>query len=175
MIIPAIAVALYLSPILKLHIMTGTDLHDSEKDKKELKADKTTIDLPEVTDIPVQENVKPPEGSQSENLTIASDDEEGAGIPDNDEDDAFILSDTSDVTQQEKELLKDSETVGTEDDRDLQRARLDKTDFEGDELNETGGQDGKDLDVPGQEDDDAEEETGEEDEENNEYSISDNQ
>ena len=34
-----------------------TDLPDSERDKEELKQEETTIDLPDVKDIPGQENI----------------------------------------------------------------------------------------------------------------------
>ncbi|GAB3417820.1 hypothetical protein [Niabella aquatica] len=150
-----------------------TDLPDSEKDKKELRPDKAVIDLPDIEDIDGQENVKPPESSQAENLTIASDDEEGIGVIDVDETDQ-LTNNISDVTQEERELLKASEMIHTADDEDLDRAGLDNEDFEGEKLNEHTDRDGKDLDVPGEEEDDADEDRGEEDEENNEYSLSDN-
>ncbi|MGC4234230.1 MAG: hypothetical protein QM594_14720 [Niabella sp.] len=151
-----------------------TDLPDSEKDKKELRPDKAVIDLPDIEDIPGQENVKPSETSQAENLTIASDDEEGTGVMDDGEETDELTNDISNVTKEERELLKASETVYTADDDDLNRAGLDNEDFEGEKLNEHTDRDGKDLDVPGQEEDDADEDRGEEDEENNEYSLSDN-
>jgi hypothetical protein len=50
---------------------------------------------------------------------------------------------------------------------------LDKTDDEGEILNEGSDRSGRDLDVPGSEDDDADEKIGEEDEENNSYSLPD--
>lgn len=154
----------------------GSDIHDSEKDKEKLKPEETIIDLPDIEDIPGQENVKPPEMNQEEDLTIASDDEEGAGILDQDSDEEEATpNDDTNVTRQERELLKDTETMDNVDDEDLQRARLDDRDFEGEKLNERTSQDGKDLDVPGQEADDDNEEIGEEDEENNEYSLGDNQ
>ncbi len=156
--------------------LNESDIHDSEKDKEKLKSEETVIDLPDVEDIPGQANVKPPEANQEEDLTIASDDEEGAGIFEDEEtdDEEIYQNDDTNVTREERELLRDTETVGTEDDEDLKRARLDDRDFEGDQLNEKTTQDGKDLDVPGQEEDDDNEDIGEEDEENNEYSISDN-
>lgn len=153
----------------------NSDITDPEKDRKKLRPDKAVMDLPEATDIPGQENVKPPETGQSENLTIASDDEEAEGLFDNEETGDDLMNDVSNVTEEEKELLEASETVGTPDDEDLHRAELDNVDFEGDELNEHIGHDGKDLDVPGEEEDDEDEERGEEDEENNEYSLSDNE
>ncbi|MCH5596574.1 hypothetical protein [Niabella ginsengisoli] len=147
------------------------ELPDSDKDKKELRPDEGTLDLPDVNDIPGQENVKPPELNQDENLTAASDDEEGVGILDDEVDDD--LNDATNVSKQEKDLLKQAETVGTDDDDDLKNAQLDDVDFEGEKLNEKTTLDGKDLDVPGQEEDDENEDIGEEDEENNEYSLGD--
>jgi len=111
--------------------------------------------------------------------TIASDDEEGAGIPGFDEeedDDSDVTSDTSiNVSRQEKDLLDEAGTA-IPDDQQLKQAELDSLDAEGDPLNEGGLSDsrsGTDLDVPGAEADDANEEIGEEDEENNEYSEAD--
>lgn len=156
--------------------LNNQDLHDSSKDKQQLKREETTIDLPDIYDIPGQKNVKPIENNQDENLTVASDDEEGVGLFEEDEPDTdnFSRNNDADVTPLERELLRQSETNNTQDDQDLKDARLDNLDFEGEKLNEKITQDGKDLDVPGQEDDDANEDIGAEDEENNEYSLSDN-
>jgi len=55
----------------------------------------------------------------------------------------------------------------------LQQAKLDQTDDDGEILNESSDQSGKELDVPGSEEDDANEEIGEEDEENNPFSLND--
>ena len=156
--------------------LNNQDLHDSSKDKQLLKREETTIDLPDIYDIPGQKNVKPIENNQDENLTVASDDEEGVGLFEEDEPDTdnFSRNNDADVTPLERELLRQSETNNTQDDQDLKDARLDHLDFEGEKLNEKITQDGKDLDVPGQEDDDANEDIGAEDEENNEYSLSDN-
>lgn len=156
--------------------LNESDIHDSEKDKEKLKPEETVIDLPEVEDIPGQANVKPPEVNQEEDLTVASDDEEGVGIFEEDSDEEDIdPNDDTNVSRQERELLKDAESLDNVDDEDLKRARLDDRDFEGEKLNERTPQDGKDLDVPGQEADDENEDIGEEDEENNEYSLGDNQ
>jgi hypothetical protein len=75
----------------------------------------------------------------------------------------------------EKELL---DNAGEDDEeRALHQAEVDKTDEDGDLLNENAGNDGNsgsELDIPGSEDDDDQEEIGEEDEENNGYSQADN-
>jgi len=57
-----------------------SDIHDSEKDKAKLEPEETTIDLPDVKDIPGQENIHAPELRQMADTTISSDDEEGVGI-----------------------------------------------------------------------------------------------
>ena len=57
-----------------------TDLPESERDKKELKQEETTIDLPDVKDIPGQENIHVPDLREMADTTIASDDEEGIGL-----------------------------------------------------------------------------------------------
>ncbi|SFQ33970.1 hypothetical protein [Parafilimonas terrae] len=57
-----------------------SDIHDSEKDKAKLEPEETTIDLPDVKDIPGQENVHVPELREMADTTISSDDEEGVGL-----------------------------------------------------------------------------------------------
>lgn len=57
-----------------------SDIHDSEKDKAKLEPEERTIDLPDVKDIPGQENIHVPELREMADTTISSDDEEGVGI-----------------------------------------------------------------------------------------------
>lgn len=79
------------------------------------------------------------------------------------------------ISPLEEELL---DNAGEDDEeRELHKAEVDKTDEDGDLLNENAGDDGNsgsELDIPGSEDDDDNEEIGEEDEENNGYSEADN-
>ncbi len=80
----------------------------------------------------------------------------------------------ADVTPEDLQMLSAADQNRDMDDADLEEAKLDETDEDGDPLNEpqsTYGQTGADLDVPGSEDDDADENIGEEDEENNYYSL----
>lgn len=56
------------------------DLPDSEKDKAKLQQDEAIIDLPDVKDIPGQENIHVPELREMTDTTISSDDEEGVGL-----------------------------------------------------------------------------------------------
>ncbi|MEP7251885.1 MAG: hypothetical protein ABI683_05875 [Ginsengibacter sp.] len=152
-----------------------TDLQDSAKDNKELEPEITTIDLPDVSDIPGQENISPaPLGEMADN-TISSADEEGDSIFNDNIDEDMDESSNSNVTRQEKEdLRRTANDMPTEDDENLRRAALDNTDDDGDNLNEGSFKNNitaTGLDVPGADQDDEDEEIGEEDEENNEYSL----
>ena len=52
------------------------DITDSDSDIERLKPEMTTIDLPDVEDIPGQENVHPPQLGDLADVTISSADEE---------------------------------------------------------------------------------------------------
>jgi hypothetical protein len=141
---------------------------------KKKQPDTIIMDLPEVKDIPGQENIKPPRMREMMDTTISSADEEGAGLLDDinkEESDADLFDQTTNVTEAERELLSRTDRPVTEEQQDRKKLALDKKD-ERDPLNEEGdpGDLGKSLDVPGAELDDAEEQIGEEDEENNLYS-----
>ena len=132
------------------------------------KKDKKTIDLPEVKDIPGQENVKPPRLGELADTTASSDDEEGDDIL---EPDDLLDSDTN-VSREERIALArvGGREAGTEDDV-LDEAALDSTDDDWDPLNEGSfGRDvsGDDLDIPEADD-------GEEDEENSDYNTDKNE
>ncbi|MCW3087341.1 MAG: hypothetical protein JWQ78_727 [Sediminibacterium sp.] len=143
------------------------DLADSARDRKRMQPEETTIDLPDVEDIPGQEHIHVPKMKEFHDTTISSDDEEGKRIFEEDETDA-----ETDVTEEERELLTRSEdSMASVDDEDLRRMKLDETDLDGELLNEKEDLSGSDLDVPGANEDDADEELGEEDEENNTYSL----
>jgi hypothetical protein len=153
----------------------SSDLKDSAKDLAEMKSEPTTIDLPDVKDIPGQENVVPASLGELADETIASADEEGDGLFDDDIDGETGDDPDSDVSASEKEDLDEAANdMPTEDDMNLHEAELDNTDEDGTPLNEGSSKNhlsGTDLDVPGASDDDEDEETGDEDEENNEYSL----
>lgn len=57
-----------------------SDLPDTKKDEAQLKPDTGTLNLPDVEDIPGQENIHPPDLREMADTTIASDDEEGIGV-----------------------------------------------------------------------------------------------
>ena len=152
----------------------GQDLPDSPRDKEKLTPETAIIDLPDVKDIPGQEFIHPAPPGELADTTISSDDEEGAGLLDEGEDE---LNGPSDLSVEEKrDLQRADEDMPTKDEENLRKADMDNEDDEGVPLNEEGfGEDvsGNDLDIPGADADDAEEEAGSEDEENNLYSASD--
>jgi hypothetical protein len=154
----------------------NSDLQDSSRDIERLQADKATLDLPDVKDIPGQELVHPPEPGEFADTTIASDDEEGVGLfEDSDEDKDIQMNTEADVPAQDKSLLQQTdERMPTDDEERLRRSSLDNTDNEGDPLNEKSmdnARSGSDLDTSGVDEDDPNEFIGEEDEENNTYSL----
>ncbi len=58
----------------------NNDLPESKKDKAKLKPEVTTIDLPEVKDIPGQENITVPDMREMQDTTISSADEEAEDL-----------------------------------------------------------------------------------------------
>ena len=154
---------------------TPNDLPDSEADMKRLQPEETTINLPDVSDIPGQENITVPPLGELADTTISSADEEGEGIFEDDDADLDLRMGTrADVTNDERRALADTEHMPAIDENNLRNARMDNVDFEGERLNERSfGEEksGRDLDVPGASADNRNEEIGEEDEENNEYSL----
>ena len=154
------------------------DIHDSPKDEEKMKSETFVIDLPDVSDIPGQENIVVPNIGEMQDITISSDDEEGLGLFDDDEGDEdtdLVMGNEADVSATERTLLRRAdEDMPVEDDPRLRQAELDKTDAEGDLLNEGSlatSVSGADLDMAGTDADDPMEAIGEEDEENNAYSL----
>lgn len=141
------------------------DIQDNPRDEKRMQPEETTMDLPDVNDIPGQENVTPAPLGELADTTASSDDEEGKGVLDDESD--------SDVSDEERELLELAANADPayRDERNFQQAALDNRDADGEALNEDNVV--EDLDVPGSEDDDDMEQNGAEDEENNAYSDSD--
>ena len=152
-----------------------TDLPDSTEDKEIMRPEIVKLDLPDVKDIPGQENIIPPPFGEMADETISSADEEGDELFGDDIDEEIDENTDSNVTTAEKEDLENAANdMPTEDDINLREAALDNTDNEGAPLNEGSFKNnlsGTDLDVAGAEQDDDDEEIGEEDEENNDYSL----
>jgi hypothetical protein len=150
------------------------------------KKEKNTIDMPEVSDIPGQEHIRPPRLGEMADETESSADEEGddlLGPLDNREDGEIRMGGRSNVTREERaDLASAGRDDGGEDEETLRTGLLDSTDEDGTPLNEKSFGQGRnddvsadDLDVPGaEEEDDRDEVPGEEDEENEDYSISKN-
>lgn len=151
------------------------DIHDSEKDTEKLRSDTGSINLPDARDIPGQEHVHVPPLGELADTTISSDDEEGVGIFEDDEEDEtdIVMGTEDDIPPDDKVALErmDNLDLTERDDRDLLRSRPDSRDNEGERLNERSDVSGNDLDTSGIDEDDADENIGEEDEENNSYSL----
>jgi hypothetical protein len=56
------------------------DIEDPDRDKERLNPDSATINLPDVQDIPGQQNITVPPLGEISDTTIASDDEEGKEV-----------------------------------------------------------------------------------------------
>lgn len=112
----------------------NSDIKDSNRDKKRLKQDETTMDLPDVKDIPGQENVIPPNIKEMADTTISSDDEEGLGVL-NDEDDNNLSSDRIGPAQEidENDLMINEDEDEAEEEMDEE----DEAEKADDELNIT--------------------------------------
>ena len=113
-----------------------SDLIDSDKDKEEMKTEISSIDMPDVTDIPGQEGFVPPPSEMLADTTISSADEEGEEIFDDDIDEELKESPDSNVSTTEKEDLRKSANDMPGDDENLREAALDSTDEDGTPLNE---------------------------------------
>ncbi len=152
----------------------GNDLTDNKRDEDRMKGNPAKMDLPQMHDIPGQENIKPAPMGELADTTASSADEEGEGLlddlneTDTGNDNEPLTEGDSNVTEEERNALEDAATrdPSYEEETRMHQAEVDMTDEDGDPLNE-----GEELDVPGSEDDDELEDTGSEDEENNEYSI----
>lgn len=147
------------------------DLPDNEKDSRKLEAEETYIDLPDVKDIPGQEFVHATPLGALGDTTISSDDEEGFGIFEEEDEDEDIVSDEVSISRDERKTLEQVDYMPTRDEDNLHNARMDNVDFQGEQLNEKSFGDetsGADLDMPRGSDTDR---RGEADEENRLYSL----
>jgi len=153
------------------------DLPDNRHDKERLQSEETTIDLPDVSDIPGQENVTVAPLGELADTTISSDDEEGRDVfgDDEEEDDVdFVMGTEGDVRKSERRALDDDDYMPTRDEDNLRRAGMDNADFQGEALNERSFGDersGSDLDIPEESDDTRSDAMGQGDEENKTFSL----
>ncbi len=163
--------------------LRDTDLPDNAHDEARMQPEEVILDLPDVSEIPGQEHIHVPQMREMQDVTIASDDEEGVGIFGDDDEDEEDMDEPLDLTggdgdvnRMEQGLLaRSAGASGTdEDDEIMERSGLDQTDEDGEPLNEGGfatDASGSDLDTSGTDEDDDLENIGEEDEENNLYSL----
>src|SRR5947199_1422183 len=77
-------------------ISNQNDIADSSEDVKRLQPENADINLPDIEDIPGQKHVHVPKLREAIDTTTSSDDEEGKGIFDENED----LEDDSNVTDE---------------------------------------------------------------------------
>jgi len=120
------------------------DIHDSPQDEKVLQGDKGILDLPDVEDIPGQENIIPPRLNEFADTTVSSADEEEITSK-------APKDDASDVTEEEISLLDKAYEQDPMEGIDLDELALDDKDEEGEPLNEGDLEDdlfGEDLDSP---------------------------
>src|SRR5688500_2914625 len=118
------------------------DLADSRDDINHMQPEETTIDLPDVKDIPSQEHIHPMPVDEIVDPTISSADEEVKGNLEID-DEEYELDNESNVTTEEKNLLSQSIlSMTTKDNQQLKKATLDNVDDEGESLNEKIDQSG---------------------------------
>ncbi|MES2648690.1 MAG: hypothetical protein V4717_17570 [Bacteroidota bacterium] len=126
-----------------------SEFPDSEHDRELLKSETTIMDLPEVKDIPGQENITVMPLGELADTTISSADEEGAGLLDFGDDDEDDIEDDDD--------FDDEVLTGVDEDNSVVIDTGDDEDFDTDDDDILA--DDEDLD----EDDDLDEEDDDED------------
>jgi hypothetical protein len=89
--------------------LMSEDIQDSPEDEAKMKSETVIIDLPDVSDIPGQENIVVPVIGEMVDTTISSDDEEGVGLfgdDEGDEDTDIVMGNEADVSETERTILK---------------------------------------------------------------------
>lgn len=117
------------------------DIQDSPEDQEKLKPEETTLDLPELKDIPGASRKLKNASLLPGDTTISSLDEEAGDLLDDDDDefsDENNMQGESDVTATEKKLLRDSLDPSYDTDLPVHSISLDRKDNEGVPLNESG-------------------------------------
>lgn len=149
--------------------------------RKKLAEDGDFIEIPDVKDIPGQENiVSAGVPGEMADTTISSDDEEGIregkDIFEEDDDTKIVMGTEADVTAEDLALLGDPDKdMDMNEDELIRNEGLDDTDTDGDPLNEAAVSEystGDDLDVPDADNSEPDADSmGQGDEENNYYSL----
>ena len=137
------------------------DIQDSPEDQEKLKPEETTLDLPEIKDIPGAARSLKNASLLPGDTTISSADEEGDDLLDDDDELSDENNMGADVSRTEKKILRDSLDPSYDTDLPIHSISLDRKDDDGVELNESG----MDRDLFGEDlDDDLVEEEDEESE-----------
>lgn len=138
-----------------------SDLPDSAEDREKLKADEAVIELPDVQDIPGQENITVPPLGELADVTISSADEEGEGLWADEVQDDVVLKDKDEEDEEEEEEDEEDDDLDEDDDGldEEDEDELDEDEDDDDELDE----DDEDEEL----DDDDEEDADEEDKDGN--------
>jgi len=128
------------------------DLTDNQHDQERLRPEESVINLPDVEDIPGQENVTVAPLGEMADTTASSADEEGDRIFNQEEGAVPLRMGTEgDVNPKERRALDDDYYTPTRDADNLRNATMGNTDFQGEELNEEsfgGERSGYNLDIP---------------------------
>ena len=118
------------------------DIQDSPGDQEKLKSEETTLDLPELKDIPGASRSLKNASLLPGDTTISSSDEEADDLLNDDDDDEMMeennLRDESNVSPTEKKLLRDSLDPSYDTDLPIHSISLDRKDNDGVLLNESG-------------------------------------
>jgi hypothetical protein len=117
------------------------DIQDSPEDQEKLKSEETTLDLPELKDIPGARRSLKNASLLPGDTTISSSDEEADELLDDDEDELTEennLRDENNVSRTEKKLLRDSLDPSYDTDLPIHSISLDRKDNDGVLLNESG-------------------------------------
>lgn len=158
------------------------NMDDSVSDEERLQQDTSYIVLPDVSDIPGQENIASAgvPGAMSDSTPSSGDEEGLAGGRDilDDDDTRIVMGTEADVTAEDLALLGPRDhDMDMGDDERTDTEGLDDTDLDGDPLNEAATSEfstGEDLDLPAHEGSDPlADGMGQGDEENDYYSLGD--
>ena len=109
---------------------------DTPHDREEMKQEVIDVKIPDVNEIPGQENFVPAPLGDLADTTISSSDEEGDQLFDDDIDEDIKNNPNSNVSRTEKEDLRKAANDMPGDDENLREAALDNTDNDGTPLNE---------------------------------------
>jgi len=117
------------------------DIQDSPEDQEKLKPEQTTLNLPELKDIPGASRSGKYASLLPGDTTISSSDEEADELLADDDDEMGEennMRDETDVNPAEKKLLRDSLDPSYDTDLPVHSISLDRKDNEGVSLNESG-------------------------------------